>query len=325
MMHQLSASLFVFRLNRILDRRTRGAPFIAAGGEETEGCSSGIRADNLVFPGINWCSRLVNGRKGEKRVVETERRVPARNWSGSRGSSSDFTGPSLSLERREEESSGGFEVEESRVSKPGKWILAWAEKLGTRRSRGQQLIAVACRLGRESGRIENEMWAESMVGKWPIFQVRREGGRGSFVGVSFSLGILEKKKKKKETRDWSSSSRRKIGRYVVLAGGNDERLGVERRHRVLRLGGGCLQTRIIMFVTRILVEVVAIGRNNGNGERARWSSLYHLTDAADTYWARVSEVNAEIMRRLARLPSFHRPKTQMSGPSTVCTPTRADI
>lgn len=203
--------------------------------------------------------------------------------------------------------------------------LAWAEKLGTRRSRGQQLIAVACRLGRESGRIENEMWAESMVEKWPIFQVRREGGRGSFVGVSFSLGILEKKKKKKETRDWSSSSRRKIGRYVVLAGGNDERLGVERRHRVLRLGGGCLQTRIIMFVTRILVEVVAIGRNNGNGERARWSSLYHLTDAADTYWARVSEVNAEIMRRLARLPSFHRPKTQMSGPSTVCTPTRADI
>lgn len=127
MMHQLSASLFVFRLNRILDRRTRGAPFIAAGGEETEGCSSGIRADNLVFPGINWCSRLVNGRKGEKRVVETERRVPARNWSGSRGSSSDFTGPSLSLslslERREEESSGGFEVEESRVSKPGKWMF----------------------------------------------------------------------------------------------------------------------------------------------------------------------------------------------------------
>lgn len=37
-----------------------------------------------------------------------------------------------------------------------------------------------------------------------------------------------------------------------------------------------------MFVTRILVEVVAIGRNNGNGERARWSSLYHLTDATDT-------------------------------------------
>lgn len=106
MMHQLSASLFVFRLNRILDRRTRGAPFIAAGGEETEGCSSGIRADNLVFPGINWCSRLVNGRKGEKRVVETERRVPARNWSGSRGSSSDFTGPSLSLSLSRAEGGG---------------------------------------------------------------------------------------------------------------------------------------------------------------------------------------------------------------------------
>lgn len=157
------------------------------------------------------------------------------------------------------------------------------------------------------------------------FKCEGRGEEALLWGFLSRSGFSKKKKKKKETRDWSSSSRRKIGRYVVLAGGNDERLGVERRHRVLRLGGGCLQTRIIMFVTRILVEVVAIGRNNGNGERARWSSLYHLTDAADTYWARVSEVNAEIMRRLARLPSFHRPKTQMSGPSTVCTPTRADI
>lgn len=58
--------------------------------------------------------------------------------------------------------------------------------------------------------------------------------------------------------------------------GNDKRQGMARVSRF-----GCLQTPIIVFVTRVSVEVVAIGRN-GNGERVRWSSLYHLTDAADT-------------------------------------------
>lgn len=159
------------------------------------------------------------------------------------------------------------------------------------------------------------------------FKCEGRGEEALLWGFLSRSGFSKKRRRKRKRVTGRRRREEKSGDIciVVLAGGNDERLGVERRHRVLRLGGGCLQTRIIMFVTRILVEVVAIGRNNGNGERARWSSLYHLTDAADTYWARVSEVNAEIMRRLARLPSFHRPKTQMSGPSTVCTPTRADI
>lgn len=129
--------------------------------------------------------------------------------------------------------------------------------------------AIDSRCRGESGRIEDEMWAEGMVEKWPIFR-RRRALLWRFLSRA---GLLRKEEKK--TRD----RRRKKNRATLYLAarrkvGHREAAGVK--------GGGCLPTWIIMFVTRILVEVVAIGRNNGNGERARWSSLYHLTDAADT-------------------------------------------
>lgn len=136
----------------------------------------------------------ISKRKAEKRVVETEQ--PSRNWSGSRTLLDRFHGAEplsvslfLSLSLRSRENRGGFEGANG--------CLAWAEKLGTRRSRGQQLIAV----GRESGRMENETWAEGMVEKWPIFQIWRgeavsrwrkeKSGRGVVLGGT-SKGTMRK-------------------------------------------------------------------------------------------------------------------------------------
>lgn len=133
----------------------------------------------------------ISKRKAEKRVVETEQ--PSRNWSGSRTLLDRFHGAEplsvslfLSLSLRSRENRGGFEGANG--------CLAWAEKLGTRRSRGQQLIAV----GRESGRMENETWAEGMVEKWPIFQIWR--------GEAVSRRFVSRWRKEKS------------GRGVVLGG-----------------------------------------------------------------------------------------------------------
>lgn len=143
----------------------------------------------------------------------------------------------LSLSLRSRENRGGFEGANG--------CLAWAEKLGTRRSRGQQLIAV----GRESGRMENETWAEGMVEKWPIFQIWR--GRGCFAEVCFSL---EKRKIGARNCAWRHVER------------HDEK--------------GCVRFRRWLFANMDNhVRDAYFGGGGGDWPQQReWSSLYHLTE-----------------------------------------------
>ena len=74
--------------------------------------------------------------------------------------------------------------------------------------------AIDSRCRGESGRIEDEVWAEGMVEKWPIFRRRRKALLWRFLSRA---GLLRKEEKK--TRD---RRRKKNNKGDVVSGGTSK-------------------------------------------------------------------------------------------------------